>query len=171
MDELEVGGDGLVGEGTARAAIGEERPTGPIDFAIPYIRRKPFFSFDIEYWALVFSGGAFYAANRTRQETVTEAGALIDGSVDDLIDVARGRIIKRDFKQAVEGGLQDVLSLAHETHRLTPTEMAGIRTRRGLFRFRIMFPAMGERKKFSLVAWNKYRKGFMQNLEKSPAPV
>jgi hypothetical protein len=165
MEGFETQGAEFVAEETARAAVAVEQPEGPIDFAIPYIRRKPFLSYDIEYWAVVFSGGSFYLVEKSRRETVTNAGVAIDDSIDDLIDVARGRMTKRAFRRAIASGLPDILSLAHETHVLSRDDMAQVRTRRGLFRFRIMFPQLGERKKFSLVAWNKYRKGFRQNLE------
>lgn len=164
MDDSRMEGTGLVGDDTARAAVADELPSGPIDFAIPYIRRKPFMSFDIEYWALVFSSGSLYALEQGRKETRTQAGVAIDDSIDDIIDVARGRMIKRANKRAIESGLQDILKLAHETHLLTREQMAGLKTRRGLFRFRIMLPPLGERKKLSVVAWNKYRKGFQENL-------
>jgi hypothetical protein len=165
MEGFEVEGAGFVSDASARAAVADEQPVGPIDFAVPYVRRKPWLSFDIEFWAIVFSGGSLYLVEKGVKEAVTNAGVAIDDSIDDMIDVARGRMTKRAFKRAIAGGLQDILALAHEKHVLTREELSAITMRRGLFRFRIMFPPLGERKKFSLVVWNKYRKEFKQRLE------
>lgn len=161
MSEINI----VAGDSMADASSTSDLPAGPIEYAIPHIRRKPFFSMDIEYWGVVFSGGSFYLFVKSNKETVTLAGVYADDLVDDLFDGIKGRRRKKAVKKALEGGLQGVLAIADYWYRLTPMEIADVRTRRGPFRFRIMFPEMNERKKFSLVARNKYRKGFKRNLD------
>ncbi|MHB8896885.1 MAG: hypothetical protein ACYC99_17160 [Candidatus Geothermincolia bacterium] len=140
-------------------------PEGAIDFAIPHIKRKPFLSNDIEYWGFAVSGGSLYIYVKSRRESVTRAGIAIDDSVDDIIDVIRGKRRRKAVTGALEVGIQGVLAISDYWHLMTPAEIAAVRIKRRVFHFRIVVPEIDGRKKFSLLARSKYRKEFAQYLE------
>jgi hypothetical protein len=158
-------GAGFVSE--SQAARPPDLPCEPVDFVIPYVRRNPFLSREIQHWGLAYSESGLYIFKKSRGETVT---VWADDDFDDVIDVVHGRMRKRAVKKALQEGLASVLAICDYWHLLTPEELSGVRTRRNIFRFRIMFPEMDGQKKFSLVVRNKYRKGFRQHLRKLQGP-
>jgi hypothetical protein len=163
MSDNQDGGEaGFVSENAQTPVVSPEAGE-TIDFAIPYVRRNQFLSTEIQHWGMAFSGGSLYIFMKSRSETLTLLGT---DDVDDVLDSIQGMKRKKAVKAALESGLDQVLAISDRGHRLTPDELAQVRTRRGLFRFRIMFPEMKGDKKFSLVVRNKYRKGFRQNLDK-----
>jgi hypothetical protein len=170
MSDFDFIDQGFAGGVEAESSATEALPSGQIDFVIPHVKRKPFLSNDIEYWGMAFSGGSLYLYVKSNKESVTAAGIYVDDLADDLMDGIRGRKRRKAVARALEGGLQEVLSISDYWRRLTTEEISSLVLKRRVFHFRIMFPELDGRKKFSLLARSRYRKDLVQNLEKMTSP-
>ena len=168
MTEFNDFGESFVGVNQEETPVAADLPIGNIDFTIPYVKKKPFLSTEIQYWGVAVSGGSMYLYMRSSTEMVTVTRQFVDDDVDSLIDGVRGFKMRKAYRNAVEVGLQKVLSLT-TWHRLTPAEAAGVRTRRGLTRFTIP-PRAGREKSVLYTPVEQVPQGIQEKPRRAAKP-